>query len=90
MRNIEFVPKAFKEYQEWIQTDRKTALRIGDLIRDILRDPFDGLGKPEALKHQFKGYWSRRIDQEQRLIYAVTPTSVVIISLLLTLSITIP
>jgi len=79
-----------KEYQEWIQTDRKTALRIGDLIRDILRDPFDGLGKPEALKHQFKGYWSRRIDQEQRLIYAVTPTSVVIISLLLTLSITIP
>lgn len=67
MRNIAFVPKAFKEYQEWIATDRKMALRIGDLIRDILRNPFEGLGKPEPLKHQFKGYWSRRIDHEHRL-----------------------
>lgn len=50
MRNIEFVPKVFKEYQNWIETDRKMALRIGDLIKDILRNPFEGLGKPEALK----------------------------------------
>jgi Txe/YoeB family toxin of toxin-antitoxin system len=50
MRNIEFVPNAFKEYQAWIQTDRKTALRIGDLIRDIFRNPFEGIGKPEPLK----------------------------------------
>ena len=75
MRNIEFVPKAFKEYQEWIQTDRKVALRIGDLIRDIHRNPFDGIGKPEALKYQFKGYWSRRIDHEHRLIYSVSEHS---------------
>ena len=54
MKNVEFVPKAFNEYQEWIQTDRKTALRIGDLIRDVLRSPFEGLGKPKALKHQLK------------------------------------
>ncbi len=80
MRNIEFVPKAFKEYHERIQTDRKMALRIGDLIRDILRSPFDGMGKPEALKHRFKGYWSRRIDHEHRPIYSVTDSSVVIIS----------
>ena len=80
MRTIEFVPKAFKEYQDWIENDRKTALRIGDLIKDILRQPFEGLGKPEALKHQFKGYWSRRIDHEHRLIYTVTDTSIVIIS----------
>ena len=80
MKNVEFVPAAFKEYQQWIETDRKVALRIGDLVRDILRNPFDGIGKPEALKHQFKGYWSRRIDREHRLIYKVTDASVVIFS----------
>lgn len=80
MRNIEFVPSAFKEYLEWIETDRKISLRIGDLLRDILRNPFEGIGKPEALKHQFKGYWSRRIDREHRLVYKVTDTSIVIFS----------
>ena len=80
MRNIEFVPKAFQEYNDWIITDRKTALRIGDLIRDILRDPFNGIGKPEPLKHQFAGCWSIRIDYENRLIYKVTDTSVIIFS----------
>ena len=80
MRNIEFHPKAFKEYQDWIEKDRKTALRIGDLIKDILRSPFEGMGKPEALKYQFKGYWSRRIDHEHRLIYQVTDQSIVIFS----------
>lgn len=80
MRNIEFVPEAFKEYREWIEADRKTALRIGDLVKDILRNPFEGLGKPEALKYQFKGYWSRRINREHRLIYKVTDNSVLIIS----------
>ncbi len=80
VRNIEFVPKAFKEYQNWIETDRKTALRIGDLIKDILRNPFEGIGKPEALKHQFKGAWSRRIDHEHRLVYSVTDTSIIIFS----------
>jgi toxin YoeB len=80
MKTIEFVPEAFKEYQHWIESDRKIALKIGDLIRDIIRNPFNGLGKPEALKHQFKGYWSRRINQEHRLVYKVTKNSVVIIS----------
>jgi toxin YoeB len=80
MRDILFVPKAFKEYQEWIATDRKTALRIGDLIKDILRSPFDGIGKPEPLKHEFAGCWSRRIDQEHRLIYSLSDTTVIIYS----------
>jgi toxin YoeB len=80
MRDIIFVPKSFKEYQEWIFNDRKIALRIGDLIKDILRNPFDGIGKPEALKHEFKGCWSRRIDTEHRLVYAVTENSIIIYS----------
>jgi len=80
MRNIEFLPKAFIEYRNWIEIDRKTALRISDLIHDILRNPFDGIGKPEALKYEFRGYWSRRIDNEHRLIYKVTETTVLISS----------
>ncbi len=80
MKNIEFVPEAFVEYREWVERDRKTAMRIGDLNRDILRDPFEGLGKPEALKHQFKGYWSRRINRQHRLIYRVNDHSILIIS----------
>lgn len=80
MKNIEFDPDTFKEYQHWIETDRKTALRIGDLIRDILRHLYEGIGKPEALKHKYSGYWSRRIDSEHRLIYKMTETSVVIFS----------
>ena len=80
MRDILFVPKAFKEYQEWIEKDRKIALKIGDLIRDILRSPFEGIGKPEALKHKYKGYWSRRIDNEHRLIYQINDEAVIIFS----------
>ncbi len=80
MKNLEFFPAAFQEYQEWIETDRRIALRIGDLIRDILRHPFEGIGKPEPLKHQFKGYWSRRINHEHRLIYKVNNNSILIFS----------
>ncbi len=80
MKNVEFVPAAFQEYRDWIEIDRRIALRIGDLIRDILRNPYEGIGKPEALKHQFKGYWSRRIDHEHRLIYTVSGSSILIIS----------
>lgn len=80
MRNIEFVPKAFQEYQDWILRDRKTAIRIGDLIKDILRDPFTGLGKPEPLKYQFTGCWSRRINKEHRLIYKINDSAIIIFS----------
>ncbi|HEX4954382.1 MAG TPA: Txe/YoeB family addiction module toxin [Thermoanaerobaculia bacterium] len=55
----------------WVQTDRRTALRILDLVEAVLRDPFDGVGKPEPLRHVPPGTWSRRITQEHRLVYLV-------------------
>jgi toxin YoeB len=56
----------------WIEMDRKIALRVLDLMAAILADPFAGIGKPEALKHELAGCWSRRITQEHRLVYKVT------------------
>jgi toxin YoeB len=53
MRNIEFIHEAFHEYRSWVENDRRIALRLGDLIRDIMRDPYAGIKKPEALKHSF-------------------------------------
>lgn len=80
MRNILFVPKAFDEYQNWIQQDKKIAKKIGKLLIQAAKTPFEGKGKPEPLKHQFKGYWSRRISQEHRIIYKATDTDLIIIS----------
>ena len=71
MRSLEFDPNAFEDLAWWIHHDRKKALRIVDLIKEIQREPFRGTGKPEPLKHEFKGCWSRRIDQEHRLVYQV-------------------
>jgi toxin YoeB len=71
VRSLEFDTAAFEDLAWWIQQDRKKALRIVSLIEDIQREPFTGLGKPEPLKHEFKGCWSRRIDQEHRLVYQV-------------------
>jgi len=68
---LEFDPLAFDDLAWWIQQDRKKALRIVDLIKEIQRDPFKGIGKPEPLRHELKGCWSRRIDQEHRLVYQV-------------------
>ena len=72
MRSLEFDVAAFEDLAWWIEQNRQKALRIVALIKDVQRDPFKGIGKPEPLKHQFKGCWSRRIDQEHRLIYQVT------------------
>ena len=71
MKNLEFDPNAFEDLGWWIEKDRKIALRIIKLIEDIQRNPFEGLGKPEPLKHELKGCWSRRIDDEHRLVYQV-------------------
>lgn len=60
-----------QDLQHWISTDRKTALRIIELIEAVLWDPFDGIGKPEPLKYVLAGCWSRRITQEHRLVYRV-------------------
>ena len=72
MRSLEFDVVAFEDLAWWIQQDRNKALRIVNLIKDVHRDPFKGIGKPEPLRHELKGCWSRRIDQEHRLIYQVT------------------
>ena len=71
MKSLEFDPRAFEDLAWWIEQDRKTALRIMRLIENIQQAPFEGLGKPEPLKHNLKGLWSRRIDREHRLVYEV-------------------
>lgn len=68
---IAWEPDAWKEYLDWQQNDAKILARINELIRDTLRHPFNGLGKPEPLKNHLRGYWSRRITQEHRLVYRV-------------------
>lgn len=68
MRNVAFTPVAFHEYNEWFENKDQLVNRIKALIRDIDRDPFKGIGKPEPLKGNLAGYWSRRIDQEHRLV----------------------
>jgi toxin YoeB len=64
--------EAWEEYLYWQQTDQKVLQVINDLIKDIGRDPFKGLGKPEPLKHNLNGWWSRRITREHRLVYRVS------------------
>lgn len=68
---MEFDPSAFEDLGWWIKQDRKKALRVIKLIKEIQRTPFEGTGKPEPLKHELSGCWSRRIDQEHRLVYEV-------------------
>ena len=79
MKNLTFTPAAFNEYNEWFENNMQIIQRIKTLIRDIDRDPFKGIGKPEPLKGNWSGYWSRRIDQEHRLIYKVTPEQILIV-----------
>lgn len=64
-----FVDESWEDYLYWQQTDKKKLLRINTLLKDIARNPYQGLGKPEPLKHKYSGFWSRRIDEEHRLIY---------------------
>lgn len=80
MRSLEFDEAAFEDLAWWIKQDRSKALRIVDLIKDVQRNPFKGIGKPELLKHQLKGCWSRRIDQEHRLVYQVTEDKIRILA----------
>ena len=71
---IEFTAHAWEEYQYWVDHDQETVLKIRELLRSIKQDPFKGLGKPEPLKNDLRGFWSRRINQEHRLVYTVTGT----------------
>lgn len=78
--NIVFSAESFTDYQKWATEDKKFFKKINELIKDILRSPFSGIGKPEPLKHELSGYWSRRINDEHRLVYKVTETSILIAS----------
>lgn len=71
LKNLEFDPSAFEDLAWWIKEDKKKALRIVKLIKEVQRNPFEGTGKPEPLKHELSGCWSRRIDREHRLVYEV-------------------
>ncbi len=66
-----FQPEFIEDLPYWVETDRKLALRAFDLIEAILRDPFEGIGKPEPLKYLTPGAWSRRLTQEHRIVYLV-------------------
>ncbi len=79
MRNLVFTPEAWDDYQFWVNQDRKTFKKINKLIADAQRNPFDGIGKPEPLKDNYAGFWSRRIDEKNRLVYNVTDSEIQII-----------
>jgi toxin YoeB len=71
-----FVNESWEDYLFWQATDKKKIKRINELLKDISRNPFEGIGKPEPLKHKYSGYWSRRIDAEHRLIYKVVENQI--------------
>jgi len=73
-----FVAESWEDYVYWQETDKKMVRRINELLKDISRDPFSGIGKPEPLKYKYKGFWSRRINEEHRLIYQVRENEVLI------------
>ena len=75
---IIFASQGWADYLHWQHTDRKTLKRINDLIKEITRTPFEGTGKPEPLRHALAGYWSRRINDEHRLVYKVEGDAVLI------------
>ena len=75
-REAVFQPEFNEDLKYWVKNDRKTALRVIKLIEDILRDPFDGIGKPEPLKYLAPGTWSRRLTQEHRIVYLVRDTRI--------------
>lgn len=77
---ISFLPNAWDDYQDWIKHDKRILKKINQLLEDIQRDPYDGIGKPEPLKHELSGAWSRRITDEHRLVYTLDKYEINIVS----------
>ena len=75
---IIFADRAWEDFEYWLSHDRKIAKRIVRLINDIEREPFEGTGKPEPLRHDLSGFWSRRITDEHRLVYTVEGDQILI------------
>ena len=80
MRNTIIHPHALDHLSYWVQNDLKMVKRIIELLDDIQKTPFSGIGKPEPLKHELKGYWSRRINDEHRLVYKVSGEEIIVIA----------
>jgi toxin YoeB len=79
--NLTFSPQAWEDYCLWQATAPKMVSRINLLLKDIIHSPHSGIGKPQPLKHAFRGYWSRRIDSEHRLVYRVVEGGILIAQL---------
>ncbi|WP_306366226.1 Txe/YoeB family addiction module toxin [Nocardiopsis sp. CC223A] len=82
MRDVRFDPVAWEDFRYWLEADKKVARRIVGLIEEVRRAPFEGIGKPEPLKGDLSGYWSRRITDEHRIVYRVTENEVRIVQTL--------
>ena len=80
-RQLIFSDEAWEDYLYWQATDRAMLRRIHELIKDIKRTPYEGIGKPEPLKHQLSGWWSRRIDGEHRFVYRIVEEAIQVASL---------
>jgi len=78
-RDLTFTSTAWNEYMEWQKQDKKIAKKINELIKDIQRSPFDGLGSPEPLKENLSGFWSREITKKHRMVYKVEQNNVKIV-----------
>ena len=78
--NLIFSDKAWEEYMYWQNIDKQILKKINQLIKDIKREPFEGIGKPEPLKYELSGFWSRRISDEHRLVYEVSQNCIAIVS----------
>ena len=77
---LAFEAQGWGDYTSWLKTDRRMPARINKLIEDVQRDPFAGVGKPEPLKYHLPGAWSRRIDDEHRLVYLVTESEIIVLA----------
>ena len=80
MKKVAFELEAFEQLGEWGKEDKKVFKKILELIKDIQREPFSGIGKPERLKYELQGYWSRRITDEHRLVYKIEEDLLIILS----------
>jgi toxin YoeB len=80
MRNLKFTDACWEDYIYWQSQDKKTLKRINELIKSAQRTPFEGIGKPEALRESLSGFWSRRIDHEHRLVYEASDEELTIIA----------
>ena len=80
MKKLSFVDESWEDYLYWLKVDKKLFKRLNQIIKETLRNPFEGLGKPEPLKYKYQGCWSRRINQEHRLVYKVLENEIIILS----------